>query len=75
LCDAGRPESPTDAKRRVNQAVRQVAHELANTPAVARACYIDPTVIEAYLADDLPCPSIARSPEPAMVRFLKQHRG
>ncbi|MDX6591985.1 MAG: topoisomerase [Gaiellales bacterium] len=75
LCDAGRPESPTDAKRRVNEAVRQVAHELANTPAVARACYIDPTVIEAYLADDLPCPSIARSPEPAMVRFLKEHRG
>jgi DNA topoisomerase-1 len=75
LCEGGRPESPTDAKRRVNEAVRQVAHELANTPAVARACYIDPTVIEAYLADDLPCQSIARSPEKAMVRFLKEHRG
>jgi DNA topoisomerase I len=75
LCAAGRPSSPADAKRRVNEAVREVAHELANTPAVARACYIDPTVIEAYLADDLPCPSIARSPERAVVRFLREHRG
>jgi DNA topoisomerase I len=75
LCEIGRPESPTDAKRRVNEAVRGVAHELVNTPAVARACYIDPTVIEAYLADELPCRAIARDPEPAVARFLREHRG
>jgi DNA topoisomerase I len=75
LCEAGRPSSPTEAKRLVNEAVRHVASDLANTPAVARACYIDPTVIEAYLADELPCTRIARDAEPAMVKFLAEHRG
>lgn len=75
LCQIGRPESPTDAKRRVNEAVKHTAQELANTPAVARACYIDPTVIEAYLADELPCRAIARDAEPAMARFLRKNRG
>jgi DNA topoisomerase-1 len=41
---AGRPAT----KGAVNQAVREVSTALGNTPAVARASYIDPRVIEAY---------------------------
>ncbi len=40
--------SPTRRKRAVNRAVQEVAHYLGNTPAVCRASYIDPRVIDAY---------------------------
>jgi len=40
--------SPTRRKRAVNRAVEEVAHYLGNTPAVCRASYIDPRVIDAY---------------------------
>lgn len=40
--------SPTRRKRAVNRAVQEVSHYLGNTPAVARASYIDPRVIDAY---------------------------
>ncbi|MBM2621476.1 DNA topoisomerase IB [Actinoplanes sp. LDG1-06] len=41
---------PTEAKRRraVSHAMKEVADLLGNTPAVARASYVDPRVIEAY---------------------------
>jgi len=35
-------------KRAVARAVQEVADHLGNTPAVARASYIDPRVIEGY---------------------------
>jgi DNA topoisomerase IB len=38
----------TGRKRAINRAVEEVAHYLGNTPAVARASYIDPRVIDAY---------------------------
>ena len=38
----------TGRKRAINRAVQEVAHYLGNTPAVARASYIDPRVIDAY---------------------------
>ena len=38
--------------RRVRAAVTEVAHYLGNTPAVARASYIDGRVIDRYLAGD-----------------------
>lgn len=41
--------SRNGGKRAVNRAVAEVAHYLGNTPAVARASYIDPRVIDAYL--------------------------
>jgi DNA topoisomerase IB len=41
-------KSPTGRKRAVNRAVSEVAHYLGNTPAVCRASYIDPRVIDAY---------------------------
>jgi DNA topoisomerase IB len=50
--------SPTARKRAVARAVTEVSHYLGNTPAVCRASYIDPRVIDRYddgltIADDL----------------------
>ena len=41
-------ESESARKRAVARVVREVADYLGNTPAVARASYIDPRVIELY---------------------------
>jgi DNA topoisomerase IB len=49
LAEHGASSSHTAAKRAVSQAVRDVADQLGNTPAVCRASYIDPRVIDAYL--------------------------
>jgi DNA topoisomerase IB len=38
----------TGRKRAIRRAVEEVAHYLGNTPAVCRASYIDPRVIDAY---------------------------
>ncbi|MEU4236134.1 DNA topoisomerase IB [Actinoplanes sp. NPDC026619] len=48
LAEAG--PQPTEAKRKkaVSQAMKQVADLLGNTPAVARASYVDPRVIDRY---------------------------
>jgi DNA topoisomerase-1 len=40
--------SKTARKRAIMRAVREVAHYLGNTPAVARASYIDPRVFDRY---------------------------
>ena len=40
--------SPTARKRAISRVVREVAGYLGNTPAVARASYIDPRIIELY---------------------------
>src|SRR5687767_3463383 len=42
--------SPTARKRAVSRAVQEVAHYLGNTPAVCRASYIDPRVVDRYRA-------------------------
>ena len=44
----GRPETKAARKRVVNQAVRQVAEYLDNTPAVCRSAYIDPRVFDRF---------------------------
>ena len=41
-------DSPTARKRAVTRVVHEVADYLGNTPAVARASYIDPRVITRY---------------------------
>jgi DNA topoisomerase-1 len=38
----------TGRKRAITRAVKEVAHHLGNTPAVARASYIDPRVFDRY---------------------------
>ncbi len=45
-------EQPT--KGAILQAVKQVAAQLGNTPAVCRKCYIHPAVFDGYLAGSLP---------------------
>jgi DNA topoisomerase-1 len=49
LKDCGKPETKTAAKRNVLKAIETVAHQLGNTPAICRKCYIHPGIIEAYL--------------------------
>ena len=45
---ADAPTSESARKRAVSRAVKEVAHYLGNTPAVCRASYIDPRVIDRY---------------------------
>jgi DNA topoisomerase IB len=52
------PSTESARKRAVTRAVKEVAHYLGNTPAVCRASYIDPRVIDLYndgvtIRDDL----------------------
>ena len=42
--------SQTEAKKNVVAAIKRVAAELGNTPAVCRKCYVHPAVLERYLA-------------------------
>ena len=50
LAVAGRRrDTKTARKRAITRAVKEVAHYLGNTPAVARASYIDPRVFDRYL--------------------------
>ena len=44
--------SPTARKRAVTRALNEVAHYLGNTPAVARSSYVDPRVVDRYLAGE-----------------------
>jgi DNA topoisomerase-1 len=41
-------KSQTARKRAITRAIKEVAHYLGNTPAVARASYIDPRVFDRY---------------------------
>jgi DNA topoisomerase I len=45
----GLPETAGEEKRSVSAVMRRVAEELGNTPAVCRASYVSPAVIEQYL--------------------------
>jgi len=45
----GFPETPTDEKRSVSSVMRRVAQQLGNTPAVCRASYVSPAVVDQYL--------------------------
>jgi DNA topoisomerase-1 len=45
--------SPTEAKKNVAQAIKNVAKQLGNRPATCRKYYVHPAVIEAYLEGTL----------------------
>lgn len=45
------PNSATQKKKNINEAVRKTAHKLNNTPSVCKTNYIDPYLIELYLND------------------------
>ena len=49
LAEKGPSESDTEAKRCVAAVMRVVGERLGNTPAVARASYVSPAVVEQYL--------------------------
>jgi DNA topoisomerase I len=50
-------------KRAISRAVKEVAHYLGNTPAVARASYIDPRVFDRYRAGETIAPALSLVPE------------
>jgi DNA topoisomerase I len=78
------PAAPTARRRRITAAVKEVAAELGNTPAVARASYIDPRLLDRYeegvpitarLADavdgDLAHPAFRDAVEAAVLELLE----
>jgi DNA topoisomerase I len=84
LAELGPPHGVTEAKRNVATAMRLVAAELGNTPAICRASYVHPMVIARYVDEGetirLPAryrsapDAYAHSPEErALVRFLDRH--
>jgi len=48
LAEHGPSETETEARRVIAAAMRRVGEQLGNTPAVARASYVSPAVIEQY---------------------------
>ena len=52
--------SRTARRRAINQAVKEVAGYLANTPAVCRSAYIDPRVIDRFDSGDTIRPALDR---------------
>jgi len=79
LAKRGPPESETEAKRVLARVMRKVAQELGNTPAVARASYVSPAVVEHFLAGSTidefrrksPRPARLRADERALLRLLR----
>lgn len=67
-----RPQTQTEAKRTLNTCVKAVANLLGNTPAVCRAAYIHPKVLEAFETSRLPKrrPSSPRARELALLRLV-----
>jgi DNA topoisomerase I len=49
LAERGPAETETEAKKTVAAAMRTVGERLGNTPAVARASYVSPALVEQYL--------------------------
>jgi len=49
LAERDAPETEAEAKRSVASVMRRVAERLGNTPAVVRASYVSPAVVEQYL--------------------------
>ena len=84
LAELGPAKSETEGKRNVATAMRLVAAELGNTPAICRKSYVHPIVVARYLDEGetirLPkryrsnADSYAHSPEEAaLIHFLDEH--
>ncbi len=65
------PANQTEAKRTANLCVKAVAGLLGNTPAVCRAAYIHPRVLEAHAAGQLPSPRKSASPRASELALLR----
>jgi DNA topoisomerase-1 len=56
FCELGvhdTPDTKTAAKRAINQAMKCVAQQLGNTPAVCRKAYVHPIVVDAFTRGEL----------------------
>ena len=85
LAEIGPPKSATDAKRNVALAMRIVASELGNTPAICRASYVHPMILARYVdaGETIPIRRVRRTPddsnyahspeERALITFLDRH--
>ncbi|MEP6690085.1 MAG: DNA topoisomerase IB [Gemmatimonadaceae bacterium] len=85
LAEVGAAKSATDARKNVMLAMRLVAAELGNTPAITRASYVHPIVIARYLdaGETIRIPSAAErdklrrsgrtGEERALIAFLNLH--
>jgi DNA topoisomerase-1 len=79
LARVGAPEDDREATRVLAHVMRTVGRELGNTPAVARASYVSPAVVEAYRAgltlDDFRAghagPARLSTDERALLRLLR----
>jgi DNA topoisomerase IB len=60
LAELGRAGTKTSRQRAVTSAVKAVAAYLGNTPAVCRASYIDPRVIDRFRSGDTIAPTLER---------------
>jgi DNA topoisomerase-1 len=65
-----KPENQTQTKKTIVTAVKAVSGLLGNTPAVCRACYVHPLVLEAYEAGAL-SPDLAGEPRDAEGALLE----
>jgi DNA topoisomerase IB len=63
----------TGRDRAINRAVKEVSHYLGNTPAVARASYIDPRVFDAYRAGLIIRPALEAAADTAAPGELPMH--
>ncbi|MCA1831266.1 MAG: DNA topoisomerase IB [Actinomycetota bacterium] len=59
LAVSHRAETKTARKSAVSRAIAEAAHYLGNTPAVCRASYVDPRVIDRYFAGVTIAPAVA----------------
>ena len=83
LAAVGYADSEAARKRRINAAIAGVARALGNTPAVCRASYVHPAVVDAYRKRRLPAPPMRRTRAPrrglsvfehALLRLLRRSR-
>ena len=79
LLEAGIGDSEAQSKRLISQAIKEVAQQLRNTPAVCRKCYVHPSVLERYQRGDLPAAFAASHSktelsafESKVLRFLRE---
>ncbi|UZW57026.1 DNA topoisomerase IB [Sphingobium sp. JS3065] len=62
LAEFEQADSETAAKRNVQAAMKKVAAQLGNTPAICRRCYVHPIVIDSYLSQTLMLEASRRGP-------------
>jgi DNA topoisomerase IB len=67
-------DTPSKRKRAIARAIKEVSHYLGNTPAVCRASYVDPRVIDAYTGGVIIRPALEQVAERAEPGLLPIHQ-